>query len=152
MDNTFKKELTFLEKGVDVVDGVGLNCVKSVTKLALFRELSQTDKSQRGLIFLMRPLYEVYKGADGENRIVANPQIFENLTTKCIDDLLILKTQDNPIESLNIQEKTEFLNDNFAVLAFAEWFLNEKLTPFFLPYLTGLTSSTKVEKTETAGL
>jgi hypothetical protein len=127
--STFQKEITFLSATTKVVEGKGEIVKEPVSKLASFKELTQDNPDLRGLIFMMRPLYETYKSVDGESKIVANPQILEGLITMCVDKLLILD------DKFTIQDKVEFMNDNFAFLAFAEWYLQEKVTPFFLPYL-----------------
>jgi hypothetical protein len=127
--NTFKKELTYLEV-VGVEDDGITPKMQPTTKNVTFKELSQTDKSQGRIFFLMRPLFQNVKMVGGGEKVIADPNVLYDLIMYVIDALLI---QD---EDFSEQNKVEFLNDNFAVMCFGEWFLNEKASPFFFRYLT----------------
>ena len=125
-ENTFVKDITFLCQTFDPKSNKFEHL--PVTKQATFKELSQTDPKQHKLFFLMFPLFVMQTTANGEERIVADPEILHNLTLKAIDCLLIVD------EGFTIQDKKEFTNDALALLRFGQWFLAEKFTAFFLNF------------------
>lgn len=128
--NTFKKKIKFSSKVFDLpkqsetCDGWVRNVVE---KEATFKELSEVDSDQHDLFFLISPLFtEQRQIGTKKTKLIADPLILKDLTIKAIDCLLI---ED---ENFNIQDKTEFLQDGMALMKFAQWFLNEKFTGFFL--------------------
>jgi hypothetical protein len=131
--DTFEKEITFLSN--TLVEGKFE--MHPVTKRAAFFELSQTDSKQHKLFFLMMPLWTSIRNVGSDSTtIVANPEILHDLTLKAIDCLLVENS------NFTIQDKTEFLNDGFAILAFGKWFLEEKFTAFFLSFMQNYQKST----------
>jgi hypothetical protein len=138
--NTFKKELTYLNVvGVDSSVNPPKPKLEPVTKQVSFYELSQTDKSQCRLFFMMRPIYRNVTMIGGSEVVIADPNVLYDLTLHAIEVLMILD------DNFTLQDKTEFLNDNFAVLAFGEWFM-QMSAPFFLQYLMNYLGSPKIQK------
>lgn len=100
------------------------------TKTIELNDLSQNDKRQGRLFFMLRPLYKSsQRVGEIETSIIADPLVLHDITIHAID--VLVNIDDNFTQS----DKAEFLNDNFAVMEFGEWFL-EYATPFFLRYLT----------------
>lgn len=114
----FTKEIKFVSNQLQEDNTFAL---VEVTKTATFKELSRTDKDQHMLPFMMAALFEV----SGKNTAKISDQQLYDLTVKCIDTLLI---ED---ETFTSQDKTEFMNDSFAIFKFGWWLMGEKITPFF---------------------
>ncbi len=114
----FTKEIKFVSNQLGEDEQFSL---VEVTKTATFKELSRTDKDQHMLPFMMAALFEV----SGKNTAKISDQQLYDLTVKCIDTLLI---ED---EIFTSQDKTEFMNDSFAIFKFGWWLMGEKITPFF---------------------
>ncbi len=137
--NTITKNLKFLSI-TGQIDGDGNPILEPVEKQASFYKLSQTDPRQCRLFFMMRPLYQELKVIGEEKAtMIANPSIMFDLAMYAIDALLIID------DKFTETDKKEFKNDTFAVLDFAEWFL-EEATPFFLKYFTSYRLSPKTVK------
>lgn len=122
--NTFEREITFISKVFDSntnqwVDG-------EVTKTAIFKELSRTDKLQHKLHFKIISLLENFEG--GTEQVKFDTDAVYDLTVKSINTLLIAD------QTFTVQDKTEFLNDSQAIMKFGLWILGEKIAPFFQTY------------------
>ena len=126
MEKVFKKEITFISKQ-PVMEATKENKVGDiieveVTKEAVFKELSRTDRTQRDLVFsIMGTMKQT-----GSNKATIDSEGIATLTDKAIELLLI-----SDAKGFTETDKTEFLNDNIAVLNFGLWFFSEKVTPFF---------------------
>lgn len=121
---TFEKDITFLSREFDTDSQQWEE--KEVVKKATFKELSRTDRTQAKLHFKLVAIFEnfgVSDEADASAKIDSDG--LYDLTTKAIKTLLIID------DSFTEQDKTAFLNDSFAVLAFGLWALGEKFAPFF---------------------
>jgi hypothetical protein len=118
-----------------------------VEMIATFKDLSQNDRSQARLFFMMKPMYRsVQRIGDSETTIIADPNILYDFTIHAIDTLLIIdESGDKTGNKFTLQNKTEFMNDTFAVLAFGESFL-EAATPFFFDYLMNYGQQVKTAK------
>jgi hypothetical protein len=121
---TFTKDISYLSNTFDN-DKQAFTMTK-VTRVFKFKELNRTDKSQHKLFFLMFPLYLSTKDMNGNERMIADPEVLQNLTNVALDKLLIVESPQDE------QDKKEFTNDGIAVMEFGYWFLNQKFTPFFL--------------------
>lgn len=146
MNNTFVKTLKFLSITGNL-DTSGNPIMEPVERQASFYKLSQTDPRQAKLFFMLRPLYREMKviGQD-KATMIADPSIMYDLTLYAIDCLLIVDEsgKDTGYKFTNTDKK-EFLNDNFAVLAFGEWFLEDSLD-FFVSYMMNYLSSVRTTK------
>lgn len=126
MEKVFKKEITFISKQ-PVMETTKENKVGDVieievTKEAVFKELSRTDRTQRDLVFsIMGTMKQT-----GSNKATIDSEGIATLTDKAIELLLIADAK-----GFTETDKAEFLNDNIAVLNFGLWFFSEKVTPFF---------------------
>jgi hypothetical protein len=126
MEKVFKKEIAFISKQ-PVMETTKENKVGDVieievTKEAVFKELSRTDRTQRDLVFsIMGTMKQT-----GSNKATIDSEGIATLTDKAIELLLIADAK-----GFTETDKAEFLNDNIAVLNFGLWFFSEKVTPFF---------------------
>lgn len=126
---TFEKEIELLSK-VFNTDNQEWE-MRTVPKIADFKELDRSDKSQHKLHFSIIRLFEAAKIdeadiVDGEDvsAEIDSDQLYD-LTVKSIKILCV------PDPEFTVGDKAEFLNDSGALLKFGLWFLKEKLAPFF---------------------
>lgn len=130
----FQKDITFLSKTYDA-NQVSESCngwVESpITKIANFKELNRTDKSQHKLHFKIIAIYEHYGAADGEDIKIDSDGVYD-LTVRAINTLLITDK-----ENFTDQDKAEFLQDSAAIFDFGFWLLGEKIAPFFSKFNKG---------------
>lgn len=127
---TFTKELTWMtyEPGEKPGD------VKEVfkTKIATFKELNRTDKTQHKLHFKIMSILQGSKEENSEENkeekgeININTDVLYDITAKSVKQLLVC---DNDFTEM---DKNELLNDSIALLEFGGWLLGEKFTPFFV--------------------
>jgi hypothetical protein len=130
---TFQKEITFLSKEFDEskVNEPCKGWVEApITKIATFKELSRTDKSQHKLHFKIIAIFEHFgvkeEDTDGENlQVKIDSDGVYDLTVKAINTLII------PDPSFTMQDKAELLNDSAGIFQFGFWLLGEKIAPFF---------------------
>lgn len=130
MENTFQKEIKFISKTFD-----GTNHVRSrVSKTATFQELDATVKTQHLLHFkitsLFKPTNEDTSALMNEEEIKKravkiDDEVLYEVTVKTINTLLVLD------QEFTVSDKNEFLADSGALLAFGNWFLVDKVAPFF---------------------
>jgi hypothetical protein len=129
MEKVFKKEITFLSK-VAVMEATDENKVGDVievevTKTAVFKEISRTNRSQHKLHSTLLSMEGViYKDANGKFRIDGGELM--TLSALAIETLLIV---DN--NNFTEGDKTEVLNDSFALINTGIWLFEHKLAPFF---------------------
>jgi hypothetical protein len=129
MENTFTHEITFQSYQWDEIAKNQIR--KPLTKTLRFKELDQCDPSQRKLQFMIRPLFKYGQSITGKNELIAEPEILCNITEKYINEMMVITDS----ESITEIEVKELLNDNIAIMMFAEWLLNNKIMPFFLSLL-----------------
>jgi hypothetical protein len=126
MSETFVKQVKFLshsfdgEKPVDVI----------LTKDATFKELNRTDKSQHDLHFDIVGLLVKNKVSDDDddesNKVLSLDMAKVGaLVKKAIKTTAL--TDNNFTET----DKKEFLQDFGALLPFSNWYMQEKVLPFF---------------------
>lgn len=121
----FQREISFISK---IWDEATTSFIEgTVSKVATFKELSRTDKSQHKLHFKIIAIFEHFGVKDGDNESVKiDSDGVYDLTVKAINTLLI------PDKSaFTEQDKAEFLNDSAAIFDFGFWLLGEKIAPFF---------------------
>jgi hypothetical protein len=80
---------------------------------------------------MIRPLFKYGQSITGKNELIAEPEILCNITEKYINEMMVITDS----ESITEIEVKELLNDNIAIMMFAEWLLNNKIMPFFLSLL-----------------
>jgi hypothetical protein len=110
---------------------------KPVKKTATFLELSESDPKQRELTFAIWSLWEGIKSVGKKQKfIIANPNLLSALMDDILDVLLVVKDPKDEklkdINSLEESEKTELKMDNVAITRLGKWFVENKLTFFFL--------------------
>jgi hypothetical protein len=110
---------------------------KPIKKTATFLELSESDPKQRELTFAIWSLWEGVKSVGKKQKfIIANPNLLSSLTDDILDVLLVIKDPQNgetkDINSLTEAEKTELKMDNVAITRLGKWFVENKITFFFL--------------------
>jgi hypothetical protein len=132
MENTFTHEITFQSYQWDEIAKNQIR--KPLTKTLRFKELDQCDPSQRKLQFMIRPLFKFGKTIAGRDEFIAEPEILCNITEKYISEMLVI-TDTEHISEIEIKE---LMNDNMAILIFAEWLINNKLADFFLNLVKNL--------------
>jgi hypothetical protein len=121
---TFQKEISFIDPSffnLEANKGMGAHEEKEVKKTATFKELSRTDKDQRKFQFMLMSVFK----SKGEGELQIDHDMLCDITEKGVDVLLIPDTTFTEID------KTNFLNDNGAVITFGLWLLAEKISPFF---------------------
>jgi hypothetical protein len=124
---TFDKEITFLEKTFDpekIKEGKEWE-LQPTTKTVKFIELSRTDPDQREISWLVMDVFK----SEGKNTKIDWKTIRE-LTDLYIEKMLIIDDNFTPTN------KTEFLNDNGAVISFGLWLAHEKILPFFFKLMS----------------
>jgi hypothetical protein len=130
MEQVFKKEVTFLSKQA-VMEATKKNKVGDVievevTKEAVFKALSKTDRSQHKLHFKIVSLYIDSKENKETGNVKLDTDDIYDITVRCINQLLVVDGKD-----FTEGDKVEFLNDSGAIFTFGYWLLAEKITPFF---------------------
>ena len=130
MEKVFKKEITFISKQ-PVMEATKENKVGDiieieVTKEAVFKELSKTDRSQHKLHFKIVSLFIDSKTNEETGNIKLDTDDIYDITVRCINQLLIVDGK-----SFTDGDKTEFLNDSGSIFSFGYWLLGDKITPFF---------------------
>jgi len=141
---TFKKEITFLSKVFNSDPQINAFETVEVTKEVTFRDLSRTDRSQAKLHFMLISIFEQKKKddeideSDLSNGLKVNSDMLVDITVKAIKTLLIVGEGD-----VTEAEKTEILNDTVALFSFGWWFMNEKITPFFVVLISALNNQGK---------
>ena len=116
-EKTFTKEIIFISlvhNGVEFVETL-------VKKTATFKELSRTDKTQNDLCWLIMELFESKK-----KKVHIKREEASELVDLFIDKMLIIS------DTFTEQDKTDFLNDNGAIISFGKWLCWEKCWDFFL--------------------
>lgn len=125
MSTTFQKDISFISPtffNQEANSGMGDFEEKELTKPAIFKELSRTDKEQRKFQFMLMSIFR----ATEAGAIQIDHDVLCDITEKAIEVLLIV----DPI-GFTEADKVQFLNDNGAVISFGMWFLKEKINPFF---------------------
>ena len=118
--STFQREITFINPAhFDTVEKK--HGEKEETKMATFKELSRIDKDQRKFQFLLTSVFK----SKGIDEIQIDHEVLCDITEQAIHVLLVTD------ENFTSTDKTQFLNDNIAIIQFGLWLLKEKLTPFF---------------------
>ncbi len=121
---TFEKEISWVGWEFDASSNDMVE--KTRTKIATFKDLNRTDKSQHKLHFKLISLFEgTEKSKDEPDTIGVSSDGLYDITVKAINLLL---TEN---ESFTKVDKEEFLNDSVALLSFSMWLFKEKFTPFF---------------------
>jgi hypothetical protein len=129
MEKVFKKEITFISKQ-PVMEATKENKVGDiieveVTKEAVFKEISRTNRSQHKLHSTLLSMEGViYKDGNGKLRIDGGELM--NLSSLAIDTLLVVGAN-----GFTEGDKTEVLNDSFALINTGIWLFEHKLAPFF---------------------
>lgn len=121
--STFTKEISFINPAFFDKDikPAGAHVEKEVTKTATFKELSRTDKDQRKFQFMLMSVFK----SKGEGEFQIDHDVLCDITEKAVEVLLVID------QSFTEVDKTQFLNDNGAIINFGIWFLGNKITPFF---------------------
>jgi hypothetical protein len=123
----FQKDVSFLSK-IFREDKISDTCdgwvEGPITKIATFKELSRTDKSQHKLHFKIIAIFEHFGTKEGEEIKIDSDGVYD-LTVKAIKDLLIID------DNFTVQDQAEFLNDSAAIFEFGFWLLGNKIAPFF---------------------
>ncbi len=120
---TFTKEISFINPAFfDAEAKPPKHIEKEVKKTATFKELSRIDRDQRKFQFMLMSVFK----SKGANEIAIDHEMLCDITEKAVEVLLIT----DPKTFTEI-DKTQFLNDNGAIINFGMWFLGEKLSPFF---------------------
>jgi len=104
-----------------------------VTKEAVFKDLSKTDRTQHKLHFKIVSLFVESKENKETGSVKLDTDDIYDITIRCIEQLLIID------KDFTESDKIEFLNDSGAIFRFGFWLLGEKITPFF----STLTGSSK---------
>lgn len=124
MIQTFEKEITWVGWDVDAENNTTVETPR--TKIATFKELSRTDKTQHKLHFKLLALFEgLEKSKDEEDSIGISSDGLYDITVKAVNILFVASDQ------FNEADKKEFLNDSIALLEFGLWLFKEKFSPFF---------------------
>lgn len=133
MENCFDRQVSFISKGYDGANDKYTR--EKVKKTATFKELDATEKTQHRLHFLITSVFkssEIDQTDPGKKATVKiDTDVLYDLVVKSIN---VLWVETPAFSSL---EKEEFLTDSGALLDFGMWFLEEKLTPFFLTLMAG---------------
>lgn len=121
--STFTKEISFINPAFFDKDikPAGAHVEKEEKKTATFKELSRTDKDQRKFQFMLMSVFK----SKGEGEMQIDHEMLCDITEKGVEVLLI------PDANFTEIDKTNFLNDNGAVISFGMWLLGEKISPFF---------------------
>lgn len=122
---TFQKEITFLNVASFNTE-TKQHGEKEETKLATFKDLSRTERSQHELHFMIMAAFEETKG----KKVKYDSSQILKMTDEFIETSLVTNN-DDPSSDITITDKTQFLNDSIAKLNFGLWLLNEKFAPFF---------------------
>ena len=123
----FQRSISFISKIFDstMVSQMHTGWIEGpVTKVATFKELSRTDRSQHKLHFKIIAIFEHFKAGDDGNIKIDSDGVYD-LSVKAINTLLVTD------KDFTDQDKAEFLNDSAAIFDFGFWLLGEKITPFF---------------------
>lgn len=116
----YQKEIAFINPAYFDVEQ-NKHIEKEIKKTATFKEFSRTDKEQRKLQALLMSVFK----SKGEGELQLDHEALIDITEKAIDVLLV---EDETFTGI---DKTNFLNDNGAIIIFGMWLLNEKISPFF---------------------
>lgn len=127
--STFTKEISFIDPAFFDKDikPAGAHVEKEVSKTATFKELSRTDKDQRKFQFMLMSVFK----SKGTGELQIDHEMLCDITEKAVEVLLIV----DPANFTDV-DKTNFLNDNGAIISFGLWLLGEKITPFFSHLIT----------------
>ena len=127
---TFEKEIEYESTTIDVDNKL----VKiKARKIAMFKELNQTDRTQHKLHWQIVQAIQESVSEDIEpgekQKVLLNTDAVYDLTRKAIRTLFVPNPECSQKE--NEQFLEEFLCDSGAMFEFGFWLLAEKFAPFF---------------------
>lgn len=133
MSALFTKEISFINPAFfDTATNTHIE--KEIQKTATFKEFSRTDKEQRKLQALLMSVFK----SKGDSELQLDHEALIDITERAIEVLLVLD------DAFTAVDKTNFLNDNGAVIIFGMWLMNEKISPFFQVLIPKSQPTTKI--------